>query len=315
MLCVVSVSLGDPARDHETVVRVGGERFRVRRIGTGGDVAGAAAVIRHLDGRVHAIGLGGVDVALGLGRRRWVLPAGRYLAGQARRTPVVDGSGWKAAVEPAAAAALPANGFPLEGRTVLMSSVLDRPWLREALEAAGSRVAVGDAYFALGIPVVFRSVSLFGAAARVLMPFLRLLPLSWMYPLRGPGRPRGPARDAVFRGAEVLAGDAPLLLRRLPADLAGRDVIASTLTADDVALLRAREAGRIATLAPPLGGRWFGANVWEAMAVAALGGGEAGGRPADLLSFWREAGGAPWVDAGGPGRAARRGGRAAADLY
>ncbi len=295
MLSVVSVSLGDPARDHEAVVRVGGERFRIRRIGTGGDAAKAAAVIRAVDGRVHAIGLGGVDLALRLGDRKWVLPLGRQLASQARRTPAVDGAGWKAAVEPVAAAALPAAGFPLAGRTVLVSSVLDRYWLARAVEAAGCRVLVGDAYFALGLPVVFGSLALFSAAARLLLPLLRLLPLSWLYPLREtpPARRRG--RAAVFRGADVVAGDTPLLLRRLPADLGRRDVIASTLTASDVAFLHDRGACRIATLAPPLGGRWFAANVWDAMAVAAFGCTPDAMRPEDYITFWKAAGGAPWL--------------------
>lgn len=291
MLEVVSVSLGSPARDHEARLTVAGARFRVRRLGTGGDLARAAALLRELDGRVHALGLGGANRALLLDGRAYPLPAGEWLAAQARRTPVADGARWKAAVEPEALRRLAREGFPLTGRTVGLTSILDRPALAPALAELGCRVRVGDALYALGLPFWFPSPRSFAAVARLTLPVLRRLPLRRLYPLGDrQERVRGaPAR--LFSGIDVLAGDFHFLRHRLPPSLRGRAVIAGSLTAGDLALLRGRGATAVATFVPAVEGRAFGANVWEAMAAAAC------RRPpeeigaAELAAFWREAGG------------------------
>lgn len=295
MLEVVSVSLGSRARDHEVEVEVGGRRFLVRRTGTDGDVAAAARLIRALDGRVAAIGLGGINLALVLGDRRYPLPQGVHLAAQARTTPVADGSRWKAVVEPAAVTVLARRGLPLAGRTALVSSVLDRDPLARALQRNGCRVMAGDALYALRLPIPFPSLGAFSVAARLTVPFLRHLPIQSLYPLgrrqeRAAGAPSG-----LFRGIDLLAGDFHLVRRRLPDDLRGKAIIASTFTPADLDLLSRRGLTRVAALAPPLGGRGLGANVWEAMVAAA-----AGRRPdrvpsTEFLAFWRAAGG-PWLE-------------------
>lgn len=292
---VVSVSLGSAARDHEAQVEIGGLRFLVRRIGTNGDVAAAARLVRELDGRVAAIGLGGINLALGLGERRYPLPQGVHLAAQARTTPVADGSRWKAVVEPAAVAVLARRGLALAGRTALVSSVLDRDPVARALQAHGCRVLAGDALYALGFPILFPSLRAFSLAARLTMPFLRRVPIERLYPL-GPRQERvvgAPTR--LFGDIDVLAGDFHLIRRRLPGDLMGKTIIASTFTPVDLDLLRRRRLAGMSALAPPLDGRGYGANVWEAM-VAAAAGRRPGEVPApDYLAFWRAAGG-PWLE-------------------
>lgn len=295
MLEVVSVSLGSPSRDHEAEVLLCGRRFLVRRIGTGGDVATAARLVRALDGRVAAIGLGGINRALEFGGRRYPLPQGAHLAAQAETTPVADGSRWKAVVEPAAVAVLARRGLPLAGRTAVVSSVLDREPLARALQGQGCRVLAGDAFYALGLPLFFPSLGTFSLAARLTVPLLRRVPIQRLYPL-GPRQERVVAAPPrLFRGVDLLAGDFHLLRRRLPADLAGKTVIASTFAPADLDLLRRRGLTAVAALAPPVAGRGFGANVWEAMVAAAH------GRPpervpaAAFLAFWREAGG-PWLE-------------------
>lgn len=292
---VVSVSLGSAARDHEARVEVGGQRFLVRRVGTDGDVAAAARLVRSLDGRVAAIGLGGVNLSVGLGERRYHLPQGQYLAAQARATPVADGSLWKAVVEPCAVGVLACRGLALAGRTALVSSVLDRDPLARTLQAHGCRVLAGDALYALGLPILFPSLRTFSLAARLTMPLLRRVPIQRLYPL-GPRQEleaTGPSR--LFAGIDVLAGDFHLIRRLLPESLAGKAIIASTFTPADLDLLRRRRLAEIAALAPPLGDRGFGANVWEAMVAAAAGRRPAELPSADLLAFWRAAGG-PWLE-------------------
>lgn len=291
---VVSVSLGSPRRDWEGEIALAGERWRVSRIGTGGDLARAAVLVRALDGRVAAVGLGGIDTHLVLGGRRYALPQGVWLAGQARRTPVVDGAGWKAAVEPAAIRALAAGGFPLRGRTALVTSVLDRPALAAALFAAGCRVLAGDAYYALGLPLVL-SLKRFAPLAAATLPLLRRLPIQWLYPLGERQEREGCGSAWVVSNVDIICGDLHLLRRRLPRSLRGKTVIASTVTAEDIAILARRGAGHLVILAPLIGGRALPANAWEALAVAAAGRRAADLRPEDYLAVWKAAGGGPHV--------------------
>ncbi len=296
---MVSVSLGSPRRDWEGTVRVAGERLRVRRVGTGGDLARAAALLRELDGRVAAIGLGGINTHLVLGHRRYDLPQGARLAGLARRTPVVDGAGWKAAVEPAAvseaAVALNTGGVALAGRTALVTSVLDRPALARALAAAGCRVLAGDAYYALRLPLLL-PLERFAPLAAAALPLLRRLPIHWLYPLGRRQERVGRCGGRLYRRMAVLAGDFNFLRSRLPERLEGQVVIASTATEEDAACLAARGAGWLITPTPPVGGRRLAANAWEALAVAL-----AGKRPEDMaaadhLAVWRVVGGGPWIE-------------------
>lgn len=271
LLQVVSVSLGCPRRDHQVILSVGGARVFIRRIGTGGDLRLAARIIRELDGQVSAIGLGGINADLRLGNRRYPLPEGRWLRQQARRTPAYDGSGWKEFVEPALLHRL-SRETGLEGRVVLVSSVLDRYHLARALRQLGARVLVGDAFFALKLPLIFPSVESFHPFALASLPLLRRVPIRFLYgPGQGGCRVCPPWFLPLLRGVDALAGDFHLMKRCLPDDLQGRMIIASTLTADEEAELLRRGAGRVLSITPSVAGRVFGANVWEAAARAVTG--------------------------------------------
>lgn len=296
---VVSVSLGSSSRDARVEVNLLGERLLISRMGTDGDFRRAMSLIRSLDGRVGAIGLGGVNLHLRFGARRWALRDGLRLAGAAARTPVVDGSGLKDSVESDVVAYLESTGvIPLAGQGVLVTSVLDRYELTMALARAGARIIVGDPLLALGLPFTFPTLATFGLAASLAMPVLSRLPIGWLYPTGGSGGKRKvPPRGAkqFFGQARVIAGDFHFLRRHLPSDLRGKAVLASTLTPEDVRELLRRGAGPVVSLYPSLGGRCFGANVMEALlaVLAGLKGLEPG--PATYRHLWRELGFYPSV--------------------
>ena len=69
---IVSVGIGSSKRDSKAVVRVHGEEFSLERMGTDGDNQKAIAIIKELDGKVAAIGMGGNDLYLWGGRRRYI---------------------------------------------------------------------------------------------------------------------------------------------------------------------------------------------------------------------------------------------------
>jgi hypothetical protein len=313
----VSISLGSLSRDYRVLVSPpGGPRVELRRIGTGGDIERAAALVRDYDGRADAIGLGGVNLAFCIGRRRWAFPAGQYLLSQARRTPVVDGAGFKEAIEPDIVRKLAqSRGVSFAGTTALVTSVLDRYPLAHALSQAGAFVLAGDPLFALRVPLAL-PLGAFAAAATLTMPALRHLPLRFLYPrgdeLRAaeqagqPGMGRAqPRRErrapwwlaAWVRRAQVVAGDFHLLARFGRLDLGGKVVITSALDDADVAWLFGCGAALVATATPRLERCSPAANAMEALLVACIGlPPAAGDRPAGLRRAWRELGLQPYVE-------------------
>src|SRR5690554_3650848 len=96
---IVSVSLGSSKRDHAVETELLGEKFSVERIGTNGDIKKMIALIRELDGKVDAFGLGGIDLYIQAVDRRYTLRDAQKIAAAARSTPIVDGSGLKNTLE------------------------------------------------------------------------------------------------------------------------------------------------------------------------------------------------------------------------
>lgn len=68
---IVSVSIGSSKRDHVAEVSFLGQSFRLERKGTDGDINKAIELIRSLDGRVDAFGMGGIDIWIWGGKRRY----------------------------------------------------------------------------------------------------------------------------------------------------------------------------------------------------------------------------------------------------
>lgn len=272
MKLVVGVSLGASERDYRVDWHVLGETVRIERFGTDGDVLAAKQLVRSFDGRVDAIGLGGINLHYYAGHRRYVIPQGMAIKQQAGRTPVVDGSGIKDTAERDMVEHLVREaGIEINGRTALVVSVLDRFGLAEALANAGCRLIIGDALFGLGIPLPFYSMATFQRAAGLTLPVLRHVPINRLYPLGKNQEEIIPRFQQYYQLADILAGDFHFIRRHLPASLPGKTVITSTVTNHDVALLRSLGVKWLAAAAPDLNGRSCGANVLEAVLVALAG--------------------------------------------
>jgi hypothetical protein len=271
-LSVVSVSLGSSRRDHRVEVEAGGCAFSLARVGTDGDLDRAEERIRALDGTVDAIGLGGIDIYLEAAGVRYEVRDGVRLRDSAHTTPVVDGSGVKATLERQAVEELAAEGVVGRGTPVLLVSALDRFGMAEAFAAAGCALRCGDLMFTAGIPYPIESLEELAELARKVLPQVSRLPFGMLYPT-GEAQDRPPdARFAdAYRRAEVIAGDFHFIRRHLPERLDGKTVVTNTTTAEDVADLARRGVRRLVTTTPDMGGRSFGTNVIEGMAVAYLG--------------------------------------------
>ena len=270
---VVSVSLGASSRDHRAEVELLGEQFTIERIGTDGKLDVALAKIEQIDGTVDAIGLGGIDVYLYAGSKRFALRDGLRLLAAAKKTPAVDGSGLKNTLERSAVAFLQNElGMSLRGKKVLMVSALDRFGMAQALVEAGADVLFGDFIFALDLDKPVRGLREFEELAEKYLPDACKLPFQFFYPTgKKQEQAPEPKYPQYYHDAEIIAGDFHFMRRFMPERLEGKTILTNTVTAQNIEELRERGVRRLVTTTPDFGGRSFGTNVLEAALLALLG--------------------------------------------
>ncbi|WP_324715972.1 hypothetical protein U7230_11460 [Carboxydochorda subterranea] len=305
---VVSVSLGSSKRDHRWQTELLGQPIIVERIGTDGDMQRAIDLIRELDGKVDAFGMGGIDLYIRAGRRKWAFKDALRIARAARLTPIVDGGGLKETLERWVVQYLVTEGaLPLAGKRTLMVLAVDRYGMAEALVEAGAEVLFGDLIFGLGVPIPIRSLRTLRWLAFAIAPVITRLPFQLFYPTGRKQEEIVPKYERFYRWADVLVGDFHAIHRHMPDQLAGKWVITNTVTASDVEALRHRGVALLCTTTPNLGGRSFGTNVLEAALVAV-----SGRRPEELTSddyrrLIREAGLKPRIEVLGDRKVAEGG--------
>jgi hypothetical protein len=270
---VVSVSLGSSSRDHRAHITLMGEEFDISRVGTDGKLDAAIAMVHELDGRVDAIGLGGIDVYLYAGRHRYALRDGLRLLQAAKTTPIVDGSGLKNTLEREAVRFMQDElAIELRGKHVLMVSALDRFGMAQALVDAGADVLFGDFIFALDKDMPVRDLHEFERLAEKYLPDACKLPFQFFYPTgKKQEKPPEPKYPQYYREAEIIAGDFHFMRQFMPARLDGKIILTNTVTQANVEELAARGIAMLITTTPDIAGRSFGTNVLEAALLALLG--------------------------------------------
>jgi hypothetical protein len=271
---VVSVSLGSSTRDHEGRFEILGETVQLSRRGVDGQFKKALQLLQELDGKVDAIGLGGIDIYLKSRTQTYALRDGVRLQQAVKGTPVVDGSGLKNTLERETVRALAEDPeLALGGKKVLLVCAMDRFGMAEALEDAGANVVYGDMIFSLGLDKPILTLDELERQAAKLLPEIVKLPISMLYPT-GKKQERIEPDELTrpyFEEAEVIAGDFHIMRRRLPDSLKGKGILTNTVTLADVEELKKRELAWLVTTTPEIGGRSFGTNVLEAALLAILG--------------------------------------------
>ncbi len=270
---IVSVSLGSSTRDHRAVVNLMGEDFDISREGVDGKLDAAIKRVSELDGRVDAIGLGGIDVYLYAGSKRYALRDGLRLLNAAKVTPVVDGSGLKNTLEREAVRFMRDElHVDLRGKKVLMVSALDRFGMAQALVDAGADVLFGDFIFALDKDMAVRDLKTFEEMAEKYLPDACKLPFQFFYPTgKKQEKPPEPKYPQYYEEADIIAGDFHFMRQFMPARLDGKIVLTNTVTQANIDELRDRAVKTLITTTPDFQGRSFGTNVIEAALLALLG--------------------------------------------
>jgi len=266
---VLSVSLGSSKRNHRVEMEILGERFVIERRGTDGDIKKAIELVKEMDGKVSAFGMGGIDLYICAGNRRYTVRDAVPIARAAKISPIVDGSGLKNTLERKVVNYLISeNKVDFKGKKVLLVSGMDRFGMAETLEKAGCDMVLGDLIFALGIPIPLHSLRSLDILAKTVAPLVCKLPFKMLYPTGKKQEKVDTRYQRFYDEADIIAGDFLFIRRYLPAEIPGKTIITNTVTKDDVKLLSQRGAGMLITTTPELDGRSFGTNVMEGVLVS-----------------------------------------------
>lgn len=276
---VVSVSLGSSKRNHAVETEFLGEKFRIERIGTDGNWDEAINMIRSLDGKVDAFGMGGITLYIYVGNRRYVMKDAKKLLMEARKTPIVDGGGVKNILEKQSIERVAREGIvDFKDRHVLMVCGVDRLGMAQVLDALSDHIVFGDLIYGLRLPIRIRSLKGLERVARVIAPVVVNLPFDSLYPTGSKQEVIIPKFSKYYYEADIIAGDFLYIRRYLPERLDGKIIITNTTTKEDVELLRERGVKLLVTTTPEMEGRSFGTNVMEALLVSII------GKPADQIT-------------------------------
>lgn len=269
---IVSVSLGSSKRDHAFETDFMGQKFRIERIGTDGDWDKAINLIRKLDGKVDAFGMGGIDLYIYIAGKRYTIKDAERLVKEARKTPMLDGSGLKNTLERKCINDVQEQGIvQLKGKKVLMVCAVDRFGMAEAFNDVGSKLILGDLIYTLGIPIPLRTLNSLRIIGGIMAPIVVRMPFEKLYPTGDKQDVIIPKHSKYYYEADILAGDFNYIKRYLPERVDGKIIITNTTTQEDIELLRQRGIKKVITTTPDMGGRSFGTNVIEALMVSLIG--------------------------------------------
>ncbi|MCL6471287.1 MAG: quinate 5-dehydrogenase [Firmicutes bacterium] len=272
MKTIVSASLGSSKRNHKVNISLLGEDFCIERIGTDGDLSRAMQLLKDLDGKVDAIGLGGIDLYLYADGKRYVIRDAQRLRKVVKKTPVVDGSGLKDSLERETIRFLAeVEGLPLSTKSVLMVSAVDRFGMAEALHGLGCKIIFGDLIFGLNIPIPIRTMDNFKMLAKIILPVVTKMPFKILYPTGSKQENNSSDKYARFYyESDIIAGDYLFIRKYMPKDMRGKWILTNTTTQQDVDDMKARGVELLITTTPVFNGRSFGTNVLEATLLALL---------------------------------------------
>ena len=270
---VAGISIGSSKRNHNVVVELLGEETHIWRIGTDGDMKKAIDLIKRNDGKVGAIGLGGIGLRIDAAGRTYYYRDGKRFGEAAVVSPIVCGAGLKGIVEGDVPRFMAEElGLDLAGKRVGMVSTVDRYGLSEGFMAQGCNMTHADLPYARGIPIMVHDRVAMDRLIRLICPLAIQLPFKWLYPTTSDQttevKPASGVYAQFYGDNHIIAGDWKYIKERMPPDMRGKWIVTNTTNMADVEFLRQRGVELLVTTTPRLDGRSFGTNVIEASLVA-----------------------------------------------
>ncbi|NTW02600.1 MAG: serine carboxypeptidase, partial [Oscillochloris sp.] len=252
---VVSISLGSSVRDYRFTTTILGQHIQIERVGTNGDISRASELIREYDGKVDAIGLGGLTPVFRVGAARYPHQEAIHIASQAQRTPVVDGGVLKNTLERWAVAQT-ARKVPelFRYKRVLFTSGIERYQMAAALAQYNVKMRFADPIIHSGLrflppPRSLRQLEFYAATT---LPITALLPYRLLHPVALGQEGHDPRAEKHFQWAHVIAGDFAFIRRFAPEDLKGKTIVTDDPSPEEIEDLRQRGVTTLVTMHPPL---------------------------------------------------------------
>jgi len=276
---VVSISLGSSSRDYKREFELGGETIIVERIGTDGDMERYRQLMEEFDGQVDCFGIGGTDLYLRLGDRKYkIRDVWKKLVKNVKQSPMVDGGGIKSTLEGQIMQYIEQQ-LPeevKEDRSTLVTCAVDRfGQALSAWEFVGHNpklITFGDLLWGFKLGIAIHRMRTIYVTGRILLPLVSRLPFAWLYPTGEKQEEHKPLHTKYFKKAKFIAGDFLFIKRYMPLeDMNGKIIVTNTTTEQDIKMLKDVGIRYLITSTPRVGGRSFGTNVLEAAIVALSG--------------------------------------------
>ena len=270
---IVSVSIGSSTRDTYVETKILGQEFIIERRGTNGCFRQALDLIRGLDGKVDALGMGGIDLYLWADKKRYTLRSAIPLKKAARQTPIVDGSGLKNTLERDVIKYLVENNIvDFKNNTTLITSAMDRFGMAETIAQSKGKIIIGDLIFALSWDRPLYTLTNLRRVASFLAPLACQLPFKMLYPVDNLKNVNKIKKlERYYNEANIIAGDFHYIKGYMPDNLKNKTIITNTITKKDIKMLQNKGVSLLITTTPKLGDRSFGTNVMEAVIVSIIG--------------------------------------------
>jgi len=275
---IISISLGSSSRDKSSHTVLLGEEYLIERVGVDGNMDLFARKMSEMDGRVDAIGLGGIDLYLWTEKRRYTIKDAAKLASYAKQTPVLDGSGIKNTIERMTLEYLKDNKIiDFDKSKVLMVCALDRFGMAQTFRklCQPKQVIYGDFMFVLGLNWPLYNYYAFTRIVESILPVFCRIPFKYLYPTGDKQNKTEEKFNKEYSWADIIAGDFHFINKYLPSIESGalenKIIITNTLTQKDIENLKDHNVKMIISTTPSFEGRNFGTNVFEGILTCMLG--------------------------------------------
>ena len=268
---VVSISLGSSSQDFDFVTDFLGERLHVRRIGTNGSTPAAVKLIKQWDKKAAAIGLGVLKDSYKVGSRRFIEKDSARLKAVASHVAVTTGGRLGDIFQEWAVrhAQTQLGSFFNNARVLFFSGLADYK-LALAIAEYTSNLQFADPLLQLGVPKLLGSVdalNLYSSGAHYVK--------DWTLPAAMASGPvkewtRFVLRKAMQKATVIVAPVHELDDFGLE-ELAGKTVVTATVNDERIAQMRNKGVATIIDGSPVMQGHVLGANLLDAMIMAATG--------------------------------------------
>jgi predicted amino acid dehydrogenase len=252
---VVSISLGSSARDYRFTATILGRHVEIERVGTDGNVDRAGELIREYDGKVDAIGLGGLTPVFRVGKARYPHHEAIHLASRANHSPVVDGGVLKSTLERWAISQAARKAPDLfRYKRILLTSGIERYQMAASLAQYNAELCFADPIIHSGLRFLpaARSLAQLELYAATTLPITALLPYRLLHPVALGLEGHNARAERLFNWAQVIAGDFAFIRRFAPTNLQGKAIVTDDPSPEEIEDLRTRGVTTLVTMHPPL---------------------------------------------------------------